>query len=425
MSHVDEGTLHAYLDGALDEYPAAEARRVREHIEACALCATRLAEERKIREGARSILDLAAPKVEAPTFEELRAYVRAGQSKRAALGRLYKMGWAASVVLALGTGWMIRGSAIDPASTFRADSPAESSSSERNVDEAEREAQEAPTAAIQRAPEEADRDAGTDPQPSDARVAEPAPPSPAALERAAANAPAARPADGASAGAAARAEVAQASPPPQPDPLATAGTGPSTVIGQAPAGGDVATDVVVAGPRTALDDASPSAGAAPFGGVAAPPDSRQADAARVQERLDSAARAAETRRRMQADQVVTSSLDAAAPAAPQLQRQSSADDVEREATSGSLVVPGLPVLDVLPVSEGTAFAGVRALQRLASGDTLEVFHLPEGIDPSLLAPAEPEISQLVRQTPEGWLVMRAPLPVVDLERLLERLESGR
>ena len=26
MSHVDEGALHAYLDGALDEYPPAEAR---------------------------------------------------------------------------------------------------------------------------------------------------------------------------------------------------------------------------------------------------------------------------------------------------------------------------------------------------------------------------------------------------------------
>jgi hypothetical protein len=131
---------------------------------------------------------------------------------------------------------------------------------------------------------------------------------------------------------------------------------------------------------------------------------------------------------MQADQVVTSSLDAAAsaaPAAPQLQRQRASNEVEREVEVGSLVVPGLPVLDVLPVSEGTAFAGVRALQRLESGDTLEVFHLPEGIDPSLLAPARPETSQLVRQTPEGWLVMRAPLALVDLERLLERLESGR
>ena len=33
MSHVDDGALHAYLDGALEEYPIAEARRVREHLE--------------------------------------------------------------------------------------------------------------------------------------------------------------------------------------------------------------------------------------------------------------------------------------------------------------------------------------------------------------------------------------------------------
>ena len=76
MSHVDEGALHAYLDGALDEYPAAEARRVREHLEDCAECAERLEVERRVRGDASAMLGLAAPRVEAPSFEELRAYVR-------------------------------------------------------------------------------------------------------------------------------------------------------------------------------------------------------------------------------------------------------------------------------------------------------------------------------------------------------------
>jgi anti-sigma factor RsiW len=76
MWHVDEGALHAYLDGALDEYPAPEARRVREHLETCAECAASLADERRVREEAQEILGLAAPSVEVPTFEELRAYVR-------------------------------------------------------------------------------------------------------------------------------------------------------------------------------------------------------------------------------------------------------------------------------------------------------------------------------------------------------------
>ncbi|MBM4185483.1 MAG: hypothetical protein FJ207_14905, partial [Gemmatimonadetes bacterium] len=116
MSHVDEGALHAYLDGALDEYPAAEARRIREHVETCAMCMERLAEERKVREDANAILGLAAPQVEVPTFEELRAYVvRTTKAERSTMSvRLYRMSWAASVVLALGTGWMLRGGEAVP-----------------------------------------------------------------------------------------------------------------------------------------------------------------------------------------------------------------------------------------------------------------------------------------------------------------------
>ena len=115
MSHVDEGALHAYLDGALDEYPPGEARRVREHVETCAVCAAKLAEERKIRDEAHAILGLAAPEVVAPTLEELRAYVRASRPARTTVSmQIYRMGWAASVVLALGTGWMLRGGEAVP-----------------------------------------------------------------------------------------------------------------------------------------------------------------------------------------------------------------------------------------------------------------------------------------------------------------------
>jgi hypothetical protein len=126
---------------------------------------------------------------------------------------------------------------------------------------------------------------------------------------------------------------------------------------------------------------------------------------------------------------VTSAIDAAAPAAPSLQRSASANEVERERAEDeeaeSLVVPGLEVLSVENLGEGTAFAGTRSLQRLASGDTLEVIHLPEGVEPSLLAPPALGRNQVVRQHVDGWLVMRAPLPLIELERLLERLEAGR
>ncbi len=108
MSHVDEGALHAYLDGALDEFPQAEAERIRAHLDACAECAERLGEERRIRSDAHAMLDLAAPAVEAPGLEELRAYVERTRPRKSRISRMQRLGWAASVVLALGAGWMIR-----------------------------------------------------------------------------------------------------------------------------------------------------------------------------------------------------------------------------------------------------------------------------------------------------------------------------
>ena len=49
MSHVREGDLHAYLDGALEEYPVHEAERIRSHLEECGECMARLEEERAER----------------------------------------------------------------------------------------------------------------------------------------------------------------------------------------------------------------------------------------------------------------------------------------------------------------------------------------------------------------------------------------
>jgi hypothetical protein len=403
MSHVDEGALHAYLDGALDEYPAAEARRVREHLETCAVCAERLAEERRVREDARAILDLAAPKVEIPTFEELRAYVRAGRSQRAALGRIHKMGWAASVVLALGTGWFLRGGPVDPLRTFEAEQSAPSAASP------ERAADAAPTSTTAVAPEAQEEvvdQTGAAARTPTTVAAEPQPRPAAPLERAAADAPAAGGA-GNRAEQLAQAPAAVTAPPPTPSPE------PATVS--------------AAGGRS-LTDAPAPLGAGAVGGAVAGFDDRQADAARVQARLDSAARMAESRRRISADQVVTSALDAP-PSVPTLERTRAANEVERdqdEMEEGeSLVVPGLQVLTVENLGEGTAFAGTRSLQRLASGDTLEVIHLPEGVEPTLLAPPRTGHNQIVRQHPDGWLVMRAPLGPIELEQLLERLEAGR
>lgn len=372
MSHVDEGALHAYLDGALDEYPAAEARRIREHVETCAECAERLATERAVREEAHAILGLAAPRVDVPTFEELRAYVvRTSKAERSTMSvRLYRMSWAASVVLALGTGWLLRGErAVIMA-------PLEQPAPERPAELGrERPAEPAATDAAQlRAIEE---------QASGVSAEGPAsPPAPAQNEFVGVGA-------------------VDAAPAAVPEPLVDARD-----FG----------DVVGVGGNAGLAASAPGPAAAP-----AP----QPAPARVAERIDSAARANQAERSVAAqDQVVTSAISAD-QGAPAFRRRAADEEIDQIEEPVSLVVPGLEVLDVLPVGQGTVFAGVRALQRLESGDTLELVHLPETIDPSLLPLLRPGTSELVLQAGSGWLVMRAPVTERYLQELLQRLEGGR
>ena len=98
MSHVDDGTLHAYLDGELSP---PEARGVEAHLAQCPACRGRLDEERALIARAGELLALAAPPDrELPPF-------RAGDVKPAT--RLWwkvrlPLAWAATVLLALGIG---------------------------------------------------------------------------------------------------------------------------------------------------------------------------------------------------------------------------------------------------------------------------------------------------------------------------------
>ena len=111
MSHVTEGDLHAYLDGALSLYPDEEARRIRGHLDECGECGRRLREEEDVREGATKVLARTDPgPVDAPPFEEIRrmAKVDHRRSQASPVSPLStRLGWAASVVLALGTGWLL------------------------------------------------------------------------------------------------------------------------------------------------------------------------------------------------------------------------------------------------------------------------------------------------------------------------------
>jgi hypothetical protein len=101
MSHVDEGTLHAYLDG---ELAPVERERVDTHLKGCPACQARLAEEQAILERASRLLGMATPPERAmPPLSQLR--------RPPVFWRLRRpLAWAATLILAVGLGWYVRGS---------------------------------------------------------------------------------------------------------------------------------------------------------------------------------------------------------------------------------------------------------------------------------------------------------------------------
>ena len=136
MQHLDDGTIHALLDGELS---TEEAEALSEHVRYCAACADRLAEERLIQsEAERMIAELDAP---APAAAAADGPVAAGNEalepplapdqpqysgppvvliperdyQRSRIPRL--LGWAATLIVAAGAGWfasMSRQSAPPP-----------------------------------------------------------------------------------------------------------------------------------------------------------------------------------------------------------------------------------------------------------------------------------------------------------------------
>lgn len=385
MSHIDDGMLHAYLDGALDEYPAAEAARVREHLEACGECRDRLEAERAIRNRAASILGATVPRVDVPTLEELRSYARAADSRSsAAPSRLQRLGWAASIAVALGTGWILRGERIDRSASVAVSVPAERSATVGDASAA---------------PEPAARDEAEDrtdapPEPNDAVTAAPAP---VRLED----------------------DVLL----PSRTPL------PSIEVDVAGATVDPGTEDVVA----ALEASPPPLPEAPrledtIGPRVLTPDL-------LVDATDSGRRRAATSDRGSDGDRIATSANAAAAApgidglVPTLRLEDVAEArsgyVEDEEASYSLVVPGLEVLEVRFRGVGSRPEGQVALQRLESGDTLRVIHLPEEVGLSSLDVPSGEVRQIVLQTGSGWIVMRARASNEELLTLMRRLLSAK
>ncbi len=102
MPHVDEGTLHAYLDG---ELPSAERKTVDAHLAECVSCRAMLAEERALLERASALLGAARPADRAvPPFEQLGI---PRSRKRSPWHVRTPVAWAASIALALGVGYYL------------------------------------------------------------------------------------------------------------------------------------------------------------------------------------------------------------------------------------------------------------------------------------------------------------------------------
>jgi len=106
MSHVDDGTLHAYLDG---ELLPAERTRLEAHVAECAACRSRLEDERALIARASNLLGLAQPPERAaPPLHQLR-------QPRLMWRMRVPIAWAATVVLAVGLGYYVRGERPAPA----------------------------------------------------------------------------------------------------------------------------------------------------------------------------------------------------------------------------------------------------------------------------------------------------------------------
>lgn len=112
MPHITEGLLHAHLDGAAGQDLAEEWLLAEAHLGMCEDCNRRLAEARQIRDAAREIMGSASgPSAVKPEFDDLVA--QAGVRSPGPRGQPWwsstsRLAWAASLVLAVGAGWLGR-----------------------------------------------------------------------------------------------------------------------------------------------------------------------------------------------------------------------------------------------------------------------------------------------------------------------------
>jgi hypothetical protein len=413
MSHISKGALHAYLDGALDEYPSNEAEAIRQHLDACIECAARLDVERGIRDDASAILAGTAPLIEMPPLEELRAMAAALDAPRkSGPSRLYRMGWAASIVLAVGGGWMLRDGQVQPLGI---------------VDPIERAVLRLPSAEgtsadVANAPAELIAAMTGEEDEATARPVQSAA-APSQVAAAEVALPAAR-VDGGR-------EVTTAAPVPA-SIMAEALPRPAAPI-------VVDLDVTDEQRRSVLSEVD-----AVFRDVFADmPASEQQTAEEVTAALDlvddplAAAEIAEDPEeadaagdpadRRERNATVLTSARQVGGANRQPPRLGSDVDRTRERENEelrSLVILGLEVISLTTLGEGVVSGGTLVLQYLEDGEVLELVHLPEGAEPAGASDLELDgRNELVVPRDGGWLILQARRSEAELRVLLDRLNG--
>ena len=128
MRHVDEGLLHAWIDGAF-EAGTPEREEIEAHLAGCADCRVRLEDARRVRDVAQDVLAAASPRGAAapPPWDAIVAEharrrdgggtaVLSPAPSRTARPRI-PLAWAASLILAVGAGWMGRAMLAERASS--------------------------------------------------------------------------------------------------------------------------------------------------------------------------------------------------------------------------------------------------------------------------------------------------------------------
>jgi len=379
MSHVDNGALHAYLDGALDELSSVRARSIREHLQGCAHCALRLEAERRVRQDAEKILGLALPDVDAPSFEELRAFARAGREAPPSRSpRAYRLGWAASILVAVGVGWLVRDGQLDTRSAGD-ERPAPSVS---------------PTDFAERA---------TD----------------------------------VSTGAVSVATPSAAAPPSGGPAVGELPSVPGVAVADARAG-DVGTsaapseeaDLRLAGARGGAAEApEPATRPAPISAARLAQTYEERRAILVPSVGELTAPAITTVRTEDAadgraavsQRAPVMALMEVSPAGRQASRALQ-EDVELP-EEAPLVVPGVELVSIENLVEGTEPLGLHVVQQLRGGSRFDVYHLPEGATPTLLPPLPTGFDEVWGRRGAEWVILRGDLDRATLMALLERLSS--